>query len=95
MNQPLWQPSSGRIAAANLTAFAHAVAARHGQALRDYAKLRAWSVEQSADFWAEFWQFAEVRASRPCDAVLKDGARMPGARWFAGAELNFDYNLLR
>jgi acetoacetyl-CoA synthetase len=95
MNQPLWQPSSGRIAAANMTAFAQAVAARHGQALRDYAKLRAWSVERSADFWVELWRFAEVGASRPWDVVLQDGARMPGARWFAGAELNFAENLLR
>jgi acetoacetyl-CoA synthetase len=95
MNQPLWQPSSGRIAAANMTAFARAVAARHGQALRDYATLRAWSVEQSADFWVELWRFAEVRASRPWDVVLQDGARMPGARWFAGAKLNFAENLLR
>jgi acetoacetyl-CoA synthetase len=95
MNQPLWQPSSGRIAAANMTAFAHAVAARHGQALRDYAKLRAWSVDQSADFWVELWRFAEVRASRPWDVVLQDGAGMPGTRWFAGAELNFAENLLR
>jgi acetoacetyl-CoA synthetase len=95
MNQPLWQPSSGRIAAANLTAFAHRVAARHGQSLTEYARLRAWSVEQSADFWAELWRFAEVRASRPWDRILEDGGRMPGARWFTGARLNFAENLLR
>ncbi len=95
MNQPLWQPSSGRIAAANMTAFAHMVAARHGQSLTEYARLRAWSVEQSADFWAELWRFAEVRASRPSNRVLEDGGRMPGARWFAGARLNFAENLLR
>ncbi|MGH6920101.1 MAG: acetoacetate--CoA ligase [Geminicoccaceae bacterium] len=95
MNQPLWQPSSGRVAAANMTAFAHTVAASHGEALREYAKLRAWAVEQPADFWAELWRFAEVQASRPWDLVLQDGTRMPGARWFAGAKLNFAENLLR
>jgi acetoacetyl-CoA synthetase len=95
MNQPLWQPSSERIAAANMTAFGRMVAARHGQGLRDYGKLRAWSVERPADFWAEMWRFGQVRARRSWDRVLDDGERMPGARWFAGAELNFAENLLR
>ncbi|HEX5078823.1 MAG TPA: acetoacetate--CoA ligase [Geminicoccaceae bacterium] len=95
MNQPLWQPSSERVAAANMTAFAQAVAARHGQELRDYARLRAWSVARPADFWPELWRFAGVRASRPWDRVLDDGERMPGARWFEGARLNFAENLLR
>jgi acetoacetyl-CoA synthetase len=95
MNQPLWQPSGERIAAANMTAFADVVAARHGEELRDYGKLRAWSVEHAADFWAELWRFAGVRASRPWHRVLVDGDRMPGARWFVGAELNFAENLLR
>jgi acetoacetyl-CoA synthetase len=95
MNQPLWQPSSERIAAANMTAFADMVAGRHGQELRDYGRLRAWSVERPADFWAELWRYAGVRASRPWDRVLVDGERMPGARWFAGAELNFAENMLR
>jgi acetoacetyl-CoA synthetase len=95
MNQPLWQPSGERIAAANMTAFANTVATRLGEELRDYPKLRAWSVDHAADFWAELWRFAGVRASRPWDAVLVDGERMPGARWFTGAKLNFAENLLR
>ena len=45
MTSPLWQPSPERVAAANMTAFADAVASRHGQALPDYGRLRAWSVE--------------------------------------------------
>ena len=80
---------------ANMTAFAGVVAARHGAALRDYASLRRWSVEQPADFWAELWRFADVRASRGWERVLENGDRMPGARWFAGARLNFAENLLR
>jgi acetoacetyl-CoA synthetase len=95
MNQPVWRPARERVERANMTAFARRVAARHGQALLDYAKLRIWSVEQSADFWVELWRFVDVRASRGWDRVLDDGDRMPGARWFAGARLNFAENLLR
>ncbi len=32
MTSPVWQPSRERVAAANMTAFADAVASRHGQA---------------------------------------------------------------
>jgi acetoacetyl-CoA synthetase len=41
------------------------------------------------------WDFAGIRASRPYEAVLEDVRRMPGARWFVGARLNFAENLLR
>ena len=95
MDRPLWQPSADRIERANLTAFARRVAAAHGEALLDYPRLRAWSAEHGEAFWPALWRFAEVRASRTWDRVLSDGDRMPGARWFAGAELNFAENLLR
>jgi acetoacetyl-CoA synthetase len=95
MTSPAWQPSRERVAAANMTAFADTVASRHGAALRDYGRLRAWSVEQPAAFWSELWRFAGVRASRPADRVLDHPDRMPGAAWFVGAELNFAENLLR
>jgi acetoacetyl-CoA synthetase len=95
MDQPLWQPSQARIERANMTAFARQVAAAHGERLRDYGALRAWSVERPELFWPALWQYAGVHASRPWRAVLVDGARMPGASWFVGGELNFAENLLR
>jgi acetoacetyl-CoA synthetase len=95
MDQPLWQPSKARIARANMTAFARQAAEAHGEQLRDYKKLRAWSVDNPELFWPALWRFAGVRASRPWDEVLVDGDLMPGARWFVGAELNFAENLLR
>ena len=95
MDQPLWQPSRERVARANLSAFARQVAEAHGERLRDYAELRRWSVDHPELFWPALWRFADLRASRPWDRVLEDGARMPGARWFTGAKLNFAENLLR
>jgi acetoacetyl-CoA synthetase len=34
------------------------------------------------------WEYFDVRASWPCDAVLPDRT-MPGASWFPGAELSY------
>jgi len=66
---------------------------RRGEPFADYAQLWRWSVDELEEFWACVWEFCGVRASKPYARVL--GAReMPGARWFAGAELNYAENLL-
>ena len=78
MDQPIWQPSKERIERANMTAFARQTAAAHGERLRDYGALRAWSVEHPELFWPALWRFADVRASRPWREVLVGGDRMPG-----------------
>ena len=93
--QPLWIPSEERKAQANLTRFTDALNRTHGLQLQTYAQLYDWSVTEMDDFWALMWEFAEIRASRGYEAVLDNVARFPGAKWFAGAQLNFAENLLR
>ena len=66
---------------------------RHGRDFADYDELWRWSVDELEDFWAEVWEFCGVLASRPYERVLAP-RKMPGARWFAGAELNYAENLL-
>src|SRR5436190_16147867 len=94
MPTPLWSPSAERIAAATITRFMQRVNATCRTHLTDYASLYQWSVEQRVDFWSELWNFCGVRASRPYTSVLENGNAMPGAKWFAGAQLNFAENLL-
>jgi acetoacetyl-CoA synthetase len=90
MNEQLmWQPSAERIAAANLTAFA----ARAGLPA-DYAEIHRWSIEQPEAFWSQLWDFAAVRGEKG-QRILVDGDKMPGARWFPDARLNYAENLLR
>ena len=60
----------------------------------DYAALYDWSIESPDEFWAAVWRFCEVKAATPYDSVLRDASRMPGAKWFEGAKLNFAANLL-
>jgi acetoacetyl-CoA synthetase len=95
VSELLWQPSPERIAAAQLTAFARRAAEGRGAGFADYAALWRWSVDDPRAFWAELWAFCEVVHSRRFDEVVDDPARLPGARWFAGARLNFAENLLR
>ncbi|HMM54460.1 MAG TPA: acetoacetate--CoA ligase [Candidatus Desulfobacillus sp.] len=93
--QPLWQPSRRRVAAANLSAFMRDVERRRGGRYADYASLHRWSVAQPEQFWADLWEFAGVDGERGSERVLVDGSRMPGARWFPDARLNYAENLLR
>src|SRR5688572_28957754 len=92
--QPLWTPGPARVEAAGLTAFMRGANARQRVSVNDYADLHRWSLEEPQAFWQEVWEFCEVDGS-PGDVVLEDGDKMPGARWFPGARLNFARNLLR
>jgi acetoacetyl-CoA synthetase len=91
---PLWQPSPGRAAAAQLSAFREWCAPRAGRPLADARALHAWSVAEPAAFWSAVWEWCGVVGERG-DRALVDGDRMPGARWFPDARLNFAENLLR
>jgi acetoacetyl-CoA synthetase len=93
--RPIWQPSAERIARAEMTAFIVEVNRRWGLAIADYAGLHRFSVEEPDRFWSAIWDFCGVIGDRGDGEVLADGARMPGARWFPDARLNFARNLLR
>ncbi len=95
MAEPLWTPSPERVAGANVTAFAERAGERHGVDLSDYGKLHRWSVEHMEAFWNEIWDQYAVVAETRGERVLVDGDRMPGARWYPDARLNFAENLLR
>jgi acetoacetyl-CoA synthetase len=90
---PLWTPSAEWRERAEMTRFMRWASERWRRPLRDYPELWSWSVEELEDFWASIWERYAVRASRPYERVL-DARRMPGARWFAGAELNYAENIL-
>jgi acetoacetyl-CoA synthetase len=90
---PLWTPSSETVARARLTAFMEWAGERHGRTFADYAELWSWSVSEIEQFWGDIWEYCGVRASAPYERVL-GSARMPGARWFEGAQLNYAENML-
>ena len=94
-DQPLWSPSPERVAGANMTAFLRFVNSRHGTSHSDYASLHRWSVDRMEEFWVAVWDFCGVIAQSRGETVIADKDRMPGARFFPDARLNFAENLLR
>ena len=94
-NKPLWVPDQERIANANLTRFAREAIGRWNLGLNNYPDFYRWSVKQPEQFWQSVWSFCGVIASDRGTRVVADRDRMPGARWFPDARLNFAENLLR
>jgi acetoacetyl-CoA synthetase len=96
--QAMWSPSAERVARTRLAAFLREARALQPAAadagLADYAALHRWSIEERAAFWNLLWAFCAVRGQKGA-TTLRDGDRMPGARWFPEARLNFADNLLR
>ena len=95
MAELLWTPSEERIKNTNMYRFMHFVNKRYGKKFTEYTSLYKWSIENIPDFWASMWDFGEIIASQPYDQVVDDLNKMPGAKWFSGARLNFAENLLR
>lgn len=95
MSRLLWQPNEERARRTNMFHFLQHVNERHGMAFRTYDDLYRWSVEEIPTFWATLWDYAGFSVSRSYDQVVDDVTKLPGARWFEGAHLNFAENLLR
>ncbi len=95
MGKLLWEPSAERKRDANITAFINLVNKIYDQDLLSYGQLYDWSINNIPDFWACMWDFAQIKSSEGYETVVDDVGKMPGAKWFVGARLNFAENLLR
>ncbi|HET7479060.1 MAG TPA: acetoacetate--CoA ligase [Rubrobacteraceae bacterium] len=84
----LWEPSEEFKQNANVTRYMEWLRDEKDHDFADYAALWEWSVTDLEGFWESVWEYCGVKAAKPYSAVLKD-RKMPGAEWFAGAELNY------
>ena len=95
MSKLLWQPSRERAQSTNMHQFIQYVNQRYDKEYKDYAELYEWSVKEISQFWAAIWDYGQVIHSSPYAEVVDDASKLPGAKWFQGARLNFAENLLR
>jgi len=65
-----------------------------GLAFDHYDALWRWSVTELDAFWQSIWDYARIESPTPHTAVLAE-SRMPGARWFPGAQVNYAREVLR
>ena len=67
---------------------------QHGLEFADYGALWRWSVTDLDAFWQSIWDYCGVQSPTPHSAVLARNV-MPGAEWFAGAQVNYAQQVLR
>ena len=93
-SQLLWSPGAARVAATNLDAFRALASDRAAKELPDYRALHAWSVDDREAFWSLIWDYCGIVGEKG-ERVLVDADKMPGAKFFPDARLNFAENLLK
>ncbi|WP_096670024.1 acetoacetate--CoA ligase [Polaromonas sp. AET17H-212] len=60
----------------------------------NYDALWRWSVTDLDAFWQSIWDYFELQSPTPATDVLVE-AKMPGARWFPGAQFNYAQQVFR
>ena len=91
----LWRPSSKIKEESNLNQFIkNFVDEFNNQSDVNYEELWKWSIEKPEKFWDSIWDYSNVLGEKG-DILLKDKDKMPGARFFPNAKLNYTENLLK
>ena len=77
-----------------ITIFQDWLHTHRGLRFETYEALWQWSVTDLEGFWGAVWDFFDLRSPTPRTRVLAE-PRMPGARWFEGAQCNYVQQVLR
>ncbi len=89
----LWSPPEDARARSRMGRYLDWLADGKGVHLADYDAAWRWSVAEPGAFWQSIWDHFGVRSVTPAGPALAE-ARMPGARWFPGAAVNYAEHLL-
>ncbi|MDE2082338.1 MAG: acetoacetate--CoA ligase [Burkholderiales bacterium] len=65
-----------------------------GLRFQTYEDLWRWSTTDLAGFWSSVWDYFEVQSPTPWRCVI-EAEVMPGATWFAGAQVNYAQQVFR
>ena len=67
---------------------------KRGLSFDSYDALWRWSTTDLSAFWQSVWDYFDLRSPTPYRAVLAE-AKMPGAKWFEGAQFNYAQQVFR
>jgi len=93
VSEILWQPDRERIQRSQMFRFLQRVNETFSLQLNTYPELHRWSVQELETFWELYRKYSGIHFHHPPRETLSS-LKLPGARWFEGAELNYAQNLL-
>jgi acetoacetyl-CoA synthetase len=91
----LWKPSPGQSENSQMAQFIGFANRKHSLSIQNYNDLYEWSITHISAFWETVWHFLKIIASREYTSVVDDPSKMPGAKWFPSARLNYAENLVQ
>ncbi len=91
----LWKPNKEKAQKSQMFDFLTEINQKYNQEFKEYYDLHQWSIENVGDFWGEFWEYSKIINSKTYNSVVDDPKKMPGAKWFEEARLNYAENLLQ
>jgi acetoacetyl-CoA synthetase len=89
-----WKPAEDDVKNSKMNGFLTHIANTYLLKDNNYSTIHRWSVNNIENFWNEIWQYTGIKSSKSHHQVVDDTRKMPGAKWFSGARLNFAENLL-
>jgi len=93
VSEILWQPDDERVRRSKMFRFLQSVNETFSLHFNTYSELHRWSVEELESFWELYRKYSGIHFHHPPREILSS-LKLPGARWFEGAELNYAQNLL-
>ena len=90
----LWKPSEEFIQESGLKKYEHWLGKQFGLEFGDYEQFWKWSNDHFKDFWESLWKYFDIISYSDYTSVI-DTHKMPGARWFNGAKLNYAEHIFR
>jgi len=91
----LWHPTERYRKSSKMFEFLTRMSEKYHLPDNEYYTVHKWSFEHPEQFWAEIWNYFQIKHSIKYHHVVDDLTKMPGAKWFGGARLNFAENLMR
>ncbi len=87
----LWEPDPKKARGTGMASYMKWLE-KKGNSFSDYRELWEWSVDDIEGFWASIWKYFDVA---DVDYVALRERKMPGAKWFEAADLNYTERLFR
>lgn len=90
----LWEPNETWQKNANITKYMNWLKTHKDKHFHDYQTLWEWSVNDIEEFWVSIWEYFDILSKDPYQTVLSSH-KMPGARWFKEATVNYTEHIFQ
>ncbi|WP_369899627.1 acetoacetate--CoA ligase [Bacillus manliponensis] len=90
----LWKPSEKQTQDSSVHRYMAWLKQEKELSFNNHQELWKWSVDELEMFWGSVWKYCQINSLTPYDYVLEE-RKMPGAKWFPGATLNYAEHIFR